>query len=388
MSTKTLTLIVISLMIYVVSTGISYVAFSKIASVAVSVAPPNVDTKSGVTTFDDTLPKTQECPLNGAMYSKKQRDWWEKHRPLGVMVENHQESRPQSGLSFADVIYEIVAEGGITRFLAVYYCQDAGQVGPVRSARTYFLDFISEYGDFPLYAHVGGANTPGPANALGQIEDYEWEGYNDLNQFSIGYPTFWRDYDRLGRSVATEHTMYSTTSRLWQFAEKNREVSAKDSEGNKWDEEFVRYAFKDDAPSQEREASQKVDVTFWDGYDQYMVTWEYDNATNSYKRKNGGSPQTDKNTNRQLTAKNIVVLFMQENNANDGYTNNLHLLYKTKGKGKAVVFMDGKKIDGTWGKDSRTDRTVIYDRVGKKVEFNKGTLWFQVLPLEGEVDAS
>src|SRR5437870_246888 len=157
-------------------------------------------------TFDQSKPKTEECPLNGVMYSKEQRSWWEKHRPLGVMIENHQDARPQSGIANSDVTYEAVAEGGITRTLNVYYCQDAGIVGPVRSARTYFLDFISEYADYPLYAHVGGANTPGPANALGQIEDYSWAQYNDLNQFSIGFPTFRRDETRLGHDAATEHT--------------------------------------------------------------------------------------------------------------------------------------------------------------------------------------
>ena len=63
------------------------------------------------------------------------------------MIENSVDARPQSGLSSADVIYEAVAEGGITRFLTVYYCQDPVEVGPVRSARTYYVDFASEYGD-------------------------------------------------------------------------------------------------------------------------------------------------------------------------------------------------------------------------------------------------
>ena len=134
------------------------------------------------------------------------------------MIENHQEARPQSGLSSADVIYEVVAEGGITRFLAIYYCQDGAQIGPIRSARTYFIDYLSEYGNYPLYAHVGGANQAGPADALSQLDDYGWTAYNDLNQFSIGFPVFWRDYDRLGHSVATEHTIYSTIEKLLDYA--------------------------------------------------------------------------------------------------------------------------------------------------------------------------
>src|SRR5436190_597458 len=138
--------IITAIILFILAAGISYVAFSKKASKNLIVTQTSVKKlANGSVQFDESLPKTEPCPLNGILYSKQQRDWWEKHRPLGVMIENHEESRPQSGLSFADVVYEAVAEGGITRFMAVYYCQDAPVVGAVRSARTYFLDFISEY---------------------------------------------------------------------------------------------------------------------------------------------------------------------------------------------------------------------------------------------------
>jgi hypothetical protein len=300
------------------------------------------------------------------------------------MVENSTAARPQSGLSSADVIYEAVAEGGITRFLAVYHCQDTAPIGPVRSARTYYLDFVSEYGEYPLYAHVGGANAPGPADALSQIEGYGWGGYNDLNQFSIGFPTFWRDYNRLGREVATEHTMYSTTTKLWDFA-KSRKLTNVDEKKNSWDEKFVSYTFKDDAPLTSRPASQSVHLAFWKGYSQYFIDWNYDKETNVYKRSNGGASLLDKNTNKQLTAKNIVVLYMQESNAHDGYENNIHLLYKTKGVGKAVSYIDGKEIKGTWRKDGRTSRTLLFDLAGAGIKFNPGTIWFEIMPTDGVI---
>lgn len=333
--------------------------------------------------FDNSLPKTEVCPLNGVKYSTQQRDWWEKHRPLGVMIENHEEARPQSGLSYADVVYEAVAEGGITRFLAVFYCQDAPQIGPIRSARTYFIDFASEYGDHPLYAHVGGANAAGPADALGQLETYGWAGYNDLNQFSIGFPTFWRDYDRLGHTVATEHTMYSTTSKLWNFAKVDRDLTNVDKNDNSWDTKFVKYDFKDDAAASARGTSQSIHLEFWQGNSDYYVDWAYDPANNVYKRSNGGAPHIDFDTKKQLTAKTVVVLSMKELNANDGYENNVHLLYQDKGTGKATIFMDGKQIKGTWRKDSRTARTFIYDANGDPIKFDRGLIWFTVLPLEG-----
>jgi hypothetical protein len=372
---------VLAVIIYLIFTGISYVLFSGPASGAKSPAPTAGTSVS--LTFDNALPKTEPCPINGTLYSKQQKDWWEQHRPLGIMVENHSEARPQSGLSSADVIYEAVAEGGITRFLSIFYCQAAEEVGPIRSARTYFLDFISEYGASPLYAHVGGANTPGPADALSQIEDYDWASVNDLNQFSIGFPTFWRDYDRLGHPAATEHTMYSTTEKLLQFAATSRKLKVEDANGIPWTKGFIPYDFKDDVPVAQRPAKQTIHLEFWTTDPAYVVEWTYEPTANIYKRNNGGVAHIDRNNNKQLTTKNIVVLKMIESNANDGYENNLHLLYKTKGTGKAEIFMDGKQITGTWKKDSRTSRTLLFDSAGSQIKFDRGTIWFEIIPTDG-----
>ena len=331
---------------------------------------------------------SSDLPLNGVLYSTQEKSWWEKHRPLGVMIENHIQARPQSGLSFSDVIYEAVAEGGITRFLSIFYCQDAPQIGPVRSARTYFIDFISEYGDYPLYAHVGGANASGEADALGQLTDYGWTGYNDLNQFSIGFPTYWRDYNRLGHETATEHTMYSTTTKLWDFAASQRGLTNVDKNGKMWNTKFVPYTFKDDAAAAERGNTNTIHLEFWSSQTDYFVDWLYDNKTNLYSRKNAGAVHIDKDTNKQLTTKNIVVLFMEQTNANDGYENNVHLLYTDKGSGKAIIFQDGKKTNGTWKKATRTDRTLLFDNNGNPITFDRGRIWFEILPTDGVVNVN
>ncbi|MBI4096425.1 MAG: DUF3048 domain-containing protein [Candidatus Levybacteria bacterium] len=384
MNKKRLLSFVLIASIYLIALGTSYIFFSSDTKAsqenAVSSSPIGT---SGKTTFNETLPKTEECPLNGMLYSKQQREWWEKRRPVGVMIENHQEARPQSGLSSADVVYEAVAEGGITRFLSIFYCNNGEEVGPVRSARTYFLDFISEYGSSPLYVHVGGANQDGPADALSQIESYDWAEYNDMNQFSIGFPTFWRDYDRLGHPAATEHTMYSSTEKLLQFAASSRKLNTVDKDGVSWSKGFVQYNFKDDAVISQRPSSQRIHLEFWTKDPDYTVDWTYEPTANIYKRNNGGRPHTDRNNNKQLIAKNIAVLTMIESNANDGYENNAHLLYRTKGIGKANIFMDGKQIIGTWRKDSRTARTLLFDNTGAPIKFDRGTIWFEILPTDG-----
>lgn len=401
MNKKTISILLV-IGVYLLSTGISYSVFSKktiYQRISFNSSTNPIPTKSEnlgeVLVFDEGKPKTEQCPLNGAMYSKEQKEWWEKHRPLGVMIENHEDSRPQSGLSYADVVYEAVAEGSITRFLAVFYCRDGGIVGPVRSARTYFLDWISEYGDHPLYTHVGGANcnrTTGSgcgsgakADALGQINEYGWALYNDLSGFSLGFPDFVKYPTRTGREVATEHTVYSKTTNLWKIGEK-RGLTNINEEEESWDKQFVSYSFKDDASLSERPVTQSIHVEHWKGYSAYFVDWEYDRANNVYKRSNGGKPYIDRNNNKQLTAKNIVVLFMEESNANDGYEDNVHLLYKNKGTGKGIVLMDGKETDIKWRKDGRFGRTLLFDQSGSAIKFNRGNIWFEILPTEGVIN--
>lgn len=375
--------------LYLLTTGISYATFSylKVPTKPLVSPIPGGESKFRV---DLSQPKTEECPLNGQKFTKAEKDIWSKRRPLTVMIEDHQDSRPQSGISRADVVYEAVAEGGITRFLAVFYCGVSAldvQIGPVRSARTYFLDFASEYGEFPLYTHVGGANTPGKANALGQIGDYGWlRKGNDLNQFSIGFPTFWRDYERLDHPVATEHTMYSTTDKLFAIAEK-RNLTNVDEDKVSWDENFIKWQFKDDAKEGER-GTKSPSFSFWKGYSDYDVRWEYDLTADNYKRINGGVPQKDRNDQTEIRAKTIVLVFMKESRANDSYEGNLHLLYGTKGSGKTVIFQDGQMLEGTWNKKDRQDRMIFEDLKGKEIKFNRGQIWIEILPLGSDYGTS
>ncbi|HSD98991.1 MAG TPA: DUF3048 domain-containing protein [Patescibacteria group bacterium] len=376
--------ILILVVLFLAALGISYIVFTYVLPIkkAIVITPPEKLVTGGVG-FDESLPKTQPCPLNGTLYSTQQQAWWQQHAPLGIMVENSTDARPQSGLSNADIVYEAVAEGGITRFLGIFYCQDAKEVAPVRSARVYYVNWVSEYGPFPLYAHVGGANTPGPADALGLISSLGWDGYNDLNQFAIGFPTYWRDYNRLGHDVATEHTMVTTTTKLWDFA-KTRGLTNVDKDGTAWDSKFIKYTFKDDAAISSRPVGQAIHIDF-SSDSNYSVDWTYDKANNLYKRNNGGQPQIDLNTKKQLTAKNVVVLFMPLSQVDDGYMNNEHMEYGNVGNGKALIFVDGKETIGTWKKASRTARTLIFDNTGSPVVFDRGTIWFEAQPLDGDV---
>lgn len=176
--------------------------------------------------------------------------------------------------------------------------------------------------------------------------------------------------------------MYSSTTRLWEYAAEDRGITNVDEDGNEWDEDFTYYEFKEDASESSRPAAQTISYNPWDGYGDYAVDWKYDKGSNSYLRSNGGQPHTDLNNEQQIKAKNIVILFMRESRANDGYEGNLHLLYGTKGRGEAVVFQDGKEIEARWAKANRTSRLIITDARGQEIKYNPGLTWFAVLPLD------
>lgn len=377
-------LIVIGVLFYLSSAFVSYAYFSSQNESKVArenYTPPVQDVNSGDLDDGD---KTEECPINGEYHTESRRQRWENRRPLGIMVENGTDSRPQSGLNDADSIYEIVAEGGVTRFLTIYYCKDPEIVGPVRSARIYFIRFLQGYGDYPLYAHVGGANTPGPADALGEIQDLGWAGYNDLDQFYVPFPNYWRDSDRLP-NVATEHTMYTNTQKLWEYAAETNNLTNVNEDGEAWDETFEGWTFADGNPSAGDVSS--ISYGFWDfNTDQYGVEWTYEAENNRYLRSNGGQPHFDKNTDEQLYAKNVIVVFTEESEVDDGYENGTHMFYDTISGGDALVFQNGEVIEATWEKDTFEDPIKFYDESGEEVSIVRGKVWISVLPLGNEVE--
>jgi hypothetical protein len=262
---------IIGLAVYLISTGLSFAGFTYAGK---SVKPTASNTTGPAITqkhfeIDPSIPKTEACPLNGVMFTKQEKDVWDKRSPLAVMIENHQEARPQSGLSRADIVYEAVAEGGITRFMGVFYCgiSYAGTLlAPVRSARTYFLNWVLEYN--ALYNHVGGAGlcnddtVDDRAKALCQIDTYK---IKDMDQFGISFPTCYRNYDRLDHPVATEHTMVCDSDKLYKLAA-TRDWTNTDENGLAWDKNFQQWKFKDDAKPADRGASFSACFFAWKGY--------------------------------------------------------------------------------------------------------------------------
>jgi hypothetical protein len=393
-SSKKFMLILSFLGLYLFSAGTSWAIFSYIAG----------DTGSSFTSDGlesdrlkiEGLPKTEECPINGMMHTEPERAIWETRRPIAAMVENHHDSRPPSGISRADVVYEAVAEGGITRFLTIFYCgaaADEVKIAPVRSVRVYYIDWASEYGEQPIFMHVGGANdyagygdTVKAARALELLETIGWRyarGNDFDTTYDSGFPVFWRNYERLDKQVATEHTMMASLDAAYEQAEK-RGFTNVDEDGDEWDENYVSWKFTDDSPNSTK--AEKISFTFWEDsqFDQqYFVDWMYDKSTNSYLRENAGEKHIDLEYDTQLSAKNVVVMFARERGPVD---RNGHILYTTIGSGDALVFQNGDVINGTWEKESRTERTMFLDENGEEISFVRGPIWIEVLPKGNDVD--
>lgn len=305
---------------------------------------------------NEAEPKLYEAVLDGALTSE---DLANRH-PLAVIVENHPDARPQAGLDKASIVYEAIAEGGITRFMAVFGENDAEKVGPIRSARTYYVDWA--HGLDAFFAHVGGN-----MDALDKINA---EGIFDLDQFKYPGP-YQREYTS---GIATEHTMFSNTAKLWDQAVKNGYSQANN---------FNRYKFKDEPAETEKSAlpeSQKINITFSNST--YNVYFEYDKATNTYKRYyENGKPHVDKITKKQIEVKNLIVMDVKRKPTvtrinEPGYD------MTTIGSGNAKIFIDGKMIEGTWKKTSKSDRELFYDSDGNEIIFNRGQFWIAAVPPE------
>lgn len=278
--------------------------------------------------------------------------------PLAVVIENIVGVRPQSGLSSASLVYEALAEGGITRFLAVYSGAQASEIGPVRSARIYHLDWVSELD--ALFSHCGG-----DPYALGLIAGY---GIKDLDQMYNG-TFYWRKPE-----LSAPHDLFTTS----EYLDQGRQSKAWEDQGN-----FVPWLFKEEKPLAERpENVRDIEVGFLG--QGYRVTWQYDRENNFYRRLNGGVPHIDKNTGEQITAKNVVVQFMVAKLKDAGAAAG-RLGMHTIGGDQALIFRDGEVVPGIWKKKYREDRTRFYTPDWQEIEFNPGTTWIEVLPLEREV---
>ena len=286
-------------------------------------------------------------------------------RPLAIMVENSMAARPQSGLNLADIVFEAVDEYGITRFVAIYYNNDAAQVGPVRSSRPYYAEIARGFD--PLYAFFG--TYPENYKYIQDMNMYTLSAMTDNSgQSSIkGMGPYWRDYKR---SKIQEHTAFMSTYALRAQAAKI---------GYPQDGGVIPLNFKSDAGEGERGGVARVNIDF--GTASYApkgfnVNYIYNRGSNSYARVMGNKAHVDYNTGQQITAKNVIVMITDIVGPIDQWK---HMSVRTIGSGSALMFLDGNVIQGSWERGSVYDPFIYRDGDGNEVNFNAGATWIHLV---------
>lgn len=305
-------------------------------------------------------PRTEESAINGLLFSKTEMDVLLQRRPVAVMINNHADARPLSGLNSADIVIEANAESGITRHLGIFWSKAPEKVGPIRSLRQYYLEWLSEYD--AILIHDGCAETSDPrTNACGNIYTY---GTKDISTLGA-----WRSNE--GGRVAP-HNEYSSISNAWEYGVKMN--------WNSFPSSIQSFEFKRDAPISDRGEKTVVKTIFHTRLSNgglYDAIWTYDRSTNSYFRKIGGQADMDQETNTQVNAKVVVIQEVKSVSSGDDKG---RLITTTIGEGDAVFLQDGKIVNGKWKKTSRTDRTKYYDNSGKPIQFNRGRIWIAMIP--------
>ncbi len=268
-------------------------------------------------------------------------------RPVtGVMIENSIDARPQSGLDQAGIVFEAIAEGGITRFLALFQDSQPDYIGPVRSARPYYLQWCMGFNC--ALAHVGGS-----PEALSDIKTW---GVKDLDQFYNSSA-----YKRISSRYAP-HNVYTSIANL-NAIEASKGYGAVS---------YTALPRKADSPSTAPNAT-TINLAI-SGAD-YNVTYAYDAATNSYKRSEGGAPHMVTNAAgqaTQITPKVVVALVMQYGLEADNH----HSQYNVVGSGQAYVFQDGTVTPATWSKTAAQAPLVLTGSDNQPVKLNAGQTWF------------
>ncbi len=272
---------------------------------------------------------------------------------IGVMIENlYPDARPQSGLGAAGIVYEALAEGGITRFLAIFQEPLPPTMGPVRSLRPYYLDWGLEH-DIPV-AHAGGSQP-----ALAEILPL---GMKDINALVYDGSYFFRTTDRVA-----PHNLYTNAANLAALDQKLGYATAPD---------FKPWPWKNDSPVQN---PPHTDIHINFSYGAYNDEYKYDATTNTYARFMGGSPHIDRNTGKQIYVKNVIVQMVNASystQADGKPETNLQIV----GSGTCYVFEDGTVIQGTWSKANDHAQTVFNDANGNPIALNRGNTWVSVVP--------
>ncbi|WP_237690963.1 DUF3048 domain-containing protein [Paenibacillus caui] len=280
-------------------------------------------------------------------------------RPIAVMINNAPAARPQSGLNDADIVYEVLAEGGVTRLVAIFQStlDGAAKLGPVRSIRPYLIDIGESY--HGVLVHAGGSPDAYSILQTGHKEE--------LDEIGRAGAYFWRD-----KSRKAPHNLYTNLAKLREGVDKFG-FAAEDTS-------VPAYTFRNaDDDLAEGSPAEGVQIKFL--MDSYKVSYKYDPATKLYTRYIGDKPHADNDTGEPLTAANVMVIGAEHKVLDDVGRLSVDLELG----GEALLFERGKVIEGRW--IHKKDDVIRFVKDGVEVPFYPGKTYINIVPNSPDFDS-
>ncbi len=275
-----------------------------------------------------------------------------KQRPVAVVIENHTDSRPQSGYTNAEIVYESLAEGGITRTLAVFQTKEARSIGPIRSARPYFNFIANQWG--AIYVHSGGSKQ-----ALSELTAGVHNNLYDVNEFYFG------KYFNRNSSRYAPHNLYSSTEELTKLAEAEKEQN--------WNPVKL-WNFGDIMPTEQDQKINNIIIPF--SIANYEVNYKFNSEKNSYERIVGGKASIDEESNEPVLAKNVLIQFADTNLNPDDDLGTLNI--KLNNSGPCILFTANLRKDCRWSFEG--GKTIYKDMDGNDLKLQAGQTWVEIFP--------
>lgn len=282
-------------------------------------------------------------------------------RPVAVMIDNETEAvLPQGGIGEAQIVYEFITEYGATRYMALFWDNLPDMVGPVRSSRHYFLDYVMDYD--AIYAHIGWSDY-----AYRDLAIFEIDNIDGVTKEAGG--VYWD----LTRDKNNYHDSYTSAERLNKF------ISNAGYE-TKITKPLPLTYNKDDLDLSDGKEAKEVFIKY---STVSSCGFYYDSKQKSYKRARLGDFHIDRNTKETVQAKNIIIQFVKnESIAGDKYGR--QELYTT-GSGNGYYITNGKSEEITWKKDDRNKQIKYFNSRGQKLTLNPGQTWIQIISPNADI---
>ena len=317
------------------------------------------DKQKNTTTVSENISEENDV-LVAEVKKKELKTFTGTDRPIAVMIDNHNQAWPQSGLDKAYIVYEIIVEGGETRLMALFKGADIEEIGPVRSARHYFLDYAME--NDAIYVHFGWS-----PQAKSDITKYS---IHNINGISEDGTTFWRT----NKKSAPHNAMTSTEKILQSAKNKNYRTTS--------DKKSVLQYTTDEVNLNTGEDATTVIIPH---SDLQTVKYEYDSQNKVYKRYARNKEQTDLQTGEILTTKNIIITMCDNQDISDS-DNKGRQTIKNIGTYDGYYITNGKAIKIKCTKESRESQTIYKDLEGNEIEVNDGNTWINICPTDANIE--